>query len=90
MEVRINAKKDHRNDEDFILVDDIILPEGLEITLDEIFKTKNSNMITLDKDNLIQSGVIEYLLAIKNGETRVRVLRSNRLQKINIALASAA
>lgn len=90
MEVRINAKKDHRNDEDFILVDDIILPEGLEITLDEIFKTKNSNMITLDKDNLIQSGVIEYLLAIKNGETKVRVKRINKLHKINIALDSAA
>ena len=90
MEVRINTKKDHRNDEDFILVDDIILPEGLEVTLDDIFNTKNPDMITVDKDNLLQSGVIEYLLAIKNGETKVRVLRSNRLQKINIVLASAA
>ena len=57
-EVRINTKKDHRNDEDFILVDDIILPEGLEVTLDDIFNTKNSDMITVDKDNLLQSGVI--------------------------------
>ena len=90
MEIRNKTKKGHRNDENFILVDDIILPEGLEVTLDEIFNTKNSDMITVDKDNLLQSGVIEYLLAIKNGETKVRVLRSNRLQKINIVLASAA
>ena len=90
MEIRNKTKKGHRNDENFILVDDIILPEGLEVTLDEIFNTKNSDMITVDKDNLLQSGVIEYLLAIKNGETKVRVLRSNRLQKINIGLASAA
>ena len=90
MEIRNKTKKGHRNDENFILVDDIILPEGLEVTLDDIFNTENSDMITVDKDNLLQSGVIEYLLAIKNGETKVRVLRSNRLQKINIVLASAA
>ena len=90
MEVRNKTPKGHRNDENFILVDDIILPEGLEVTLDDIFNTENSDMITVDKDNLLQSGVIEYLLAIKNGETKVRVLRSNRLQKINIVLASAA
>jgi hypothetical protein len=90
MEIRNNTKKGHRNDEDFILVDDIILPEGLEVTIDEIFNTKNPDMITVDKDNLLQSGTIEYLLAVKKGVTMVRVLRTNRLQKINIGLASAA
>ena len=90
MEIKNKTKKGHLNEENLILVDDIILPEGLEVTLDEILNIKNSDMITVDKDNLLQSGVIEYLLAIKNGETKVRVLRSNRLQKINIVLASAA
>uniref|UniRef100_UPI0040475695 hypothetical protein n=1 Tax=Algoriphagus sp. TaxID=1872435 RepID=UPI0040475695 len=90
MEIRNKTKKGHRNDKNFILVDDIILPEGLEVTLDEIFNTKNSDMITVDKDNLLQSGVIEYLLAIKNGEKKVRIIRANKLQKINVALASAA
>jgi len=90
MEIRNITKKDHRNDEDFILVDDIILPEGLEVTIDEIFNTKNPDMITVDKDNMLQSGTIEYLLAVKKGVTMVRVLRTNRLQKINIGLASAA
>ena len=90
MEIRNITKKGHRNNEDFILVDDIILPEGLEVTIDEIFNTKNPDMITVDKDNMLQSGTIEYLLAVKKGVTMVRVLRTNRLQKINIALASAA
>jgi len=90
VEIKNKTKKGHLNEENLILVDDIILPEGLEVTLDEILNIKNSDMITVDKDNLLQSGVIEYLLAIKNGETKVRVLRSNRLQKINIVLASAA
>jgi hypothetical protein len=90
MEIRNITKKDHRNDDDFILVDDIILPEGLMVTIDEIFNTKNPDMITVDKDNMLQSGTIEYLLAVKKGVTMVRVLRTNRLQKINIALASAA
>jgi hypothetical protein len=90
MEIRNITKKDHRNDEDFILVDDIILPEGLTVTIDEIFNTKNPDMITVDKDNMLQSGTIEYLLAVKKGVTMVRVLRTNRLQKINIGLASAA
>jgi hypothetical protein len=90
MEIRNITKKDHRNDDDFILVDDIILPEGLTVTIDEIFNTKNPDMITVDKDNMLQSGTIEYLLAVKKGVTMVRVLRTNRLQKINIALASAA
>jgi hypothetical protein len=60
------------------------------VTIDEIFNTKNPDMITVDKDNMLQSGTIEYLLAVKKGVTMVRVLRTNRLQKINIALASAA
>lgn len=90
MEIRNITKKGHRNNEDFILVDDIILPEGLTVTIDEIFNTKNPDMITVDKDNMLQSGTIEYLLAVKKGVTMVRVLRTNRLQKINIALASAA
>jgi hypothetical protein len=90
MEIRNITKKGHRNDEDFILVDDIILPEGLAVTIDEIFNTKNPDMITVDKDNMLQSGTIEYLLAVKKGVTMVRVLRTNRLQKINIGLASAA
>jgi hypothetical protein len=90
MEIRNITKKGHRNNEDFILVDDIILPEGLEVTIDEIFNTKNPDMITVDKDNMLQSGTIEYLLAVKKGVTMVRVLRTNRLQKINIGLASAA
>ena len=90
MEIRNITKKDHRNDDDFILVDDIILPEGLTVTIDEIFNTKNPDMITVDKDNMLQSGTIEYLLAVKKGVTMVRVLRTNRLQKINIGLASAA
>jgi hypothetical protein len=90
MEIRNITKKDHRYDDDFILVDDIILPEGLTVTIDEIFNTKNPDMITVDKDNMLQSGTIEYLLAVKKGVTMVRVLRTNRLQKINIALASAA
>jgi hypothetical protein len=90
MEISYITKKDHRNDDDFILVDDIILPEGLTVTIDEIFNTKNPDMITVDKDNMLQSGTIEYLLAVKKGVTMVRVLRTNRLQKINIALASAA
>jgi hypothetical protein len=76
--------------EEFLRVEDILLPEGIEITLDEIFITVNHKPISIDKDNMIQSGIVTYLLAVKNGETSVPVIRVNRLQKINIGLASAA
>jgi hypothetical protein len=79
MEIRNNTKKGHRNDEDFILVDDIILPEGLTVTIDEIFNTKNPDMITVDKDNMLQSGTIEYLLAVKKGVTMVTLFESKLL-----------
>lgn len=80
----------YQNNEEFLGVEDILLPEGIEITLEEILKMDNTEHITVDKDNVIQGGIVSYLLAIKNGETKVRVLRTNRLQKINIGLASAA
>lgn len=76
--------------EEFLRVEDILLPEGLVITLDEIFNTENPEPITVDKENVIQGGIITYLLAVKNGETSLRVIRTNKLQKINIGLASAA
>ena len=83
-------KKHHNNNEEFLCLEDILLPEGIEITLEEIFTMDNTEPITVDKDNVIQGGIVSYLLAIRNGETKVRVFRSNRLQKINIGLASAA
>lgn len=70
--------------------EDILLPEGKEITLDEIFNTTNPEPITVDKDNVIQGGIITYLIAIKNGEKKVSVIRTNKLKKINIGLPSAA
>lgn len=83
-------KKHHNNNEEFLCLEDILLPEGIEITLEEIFTMDNTEPITVDKDNVIQGGIVSYLLAIRNGETKVRGFRSNRLQKINIGLASAA
>jgi hypothetical protein len=80
----------YQNNEEFLGVEDILLPVGIEITLEEIFNMDTSEHITVDKDNVIQGGIVSYLLAIKHGETKVRVLRTNRLQKINIGLASAA
>ena len=76
--------------EDVLNTEDILLPEGKQITLDEIFNTTNPEPITVDKDNVIQGEVISYLLAIKNGEKKVSVIRTNKLQKINISLPSAA
>jgi ribosomal protein L21 len=80
----------HSINEEFLRVEDILLPDGIEITLDEIFYTSNPEPILLDKENMIQGGVVTYLLAIKNGEKKVRIIRANKLQKINVALASAA
>jgi hypothetical protein len=80
----------HSINEEFLWVEDILLPDGIEITLDEIFYTSNPEPILLDKENMIQGGVVTYLLAIKNGEKKVRIIRANKLQKINVALASAA
>jgi hypothetical protein len=76
--------------EEFLRVEDILLPDGIQITLEEIFESKNPEPITVDKENVLQGGIISYLLSIKNGETKVCVIRTNKLQKINIALASAA
>lgn len=78
------------HNEDVLNTEDILLPEGKEITLDEIFNTTSPEPITVDKDNVIQGGVISYLLAIKNGEKQVSVIRTNKLQKIKIGLSSAA
>jgi hypothetical protein len=80
----------HSINEEFLWVEDILLPDGIQITLDEIFYTSNPEPILVDKDNVLQGGIIGYLLAIKNGEKMVRILRANKLQKINVALASAA
>lgn len=79
----------HQKSGEFLCLEDIILPEGIEITLEEIFNTDIKQNITVDKDNVIQDGIASYLLAINNGERKVKVFRSNRLRKINIGLASA-
>jgi ribosomal protein L21 len=78
------------HNEDVLNTEDILLLEGKEITLDEIFNTTNPEPITVDKDNVIQGGVVSYLLAIKNGKKKVSVIRTNKLQKIKIGLSSAA
>jgi hypothetical protein len=80
----------HSINEEFLWVEDILLPDGIQITLEEIFESNNTEPIMVDKENMLQGGIISYLMAIKNGETRVRVFRTKKLQKINIALASAA
>ena len=80
----------HSVNEEFLWVEDILLPDGIQITLEEIFESNNTEPIMVDKENMLQGGIISYLMAIKNGETRVRVFRTKKLQKINIALASAA
>ena len=82
--------KSHLNNEEFLCVEDILLPDGIQITLEEIFGSNNPEPILVDKENMIQGGVVTYLLAIKNGEKKVRIIRANKLQKINVALASAA
>ena len=82
--------KSHLNNEEFLCVEDILLPDGIQITLDEIFGSNYPEQILVDKDNVLQGGIIVYLLAIKNGEKKVRIIRVNKLQKINVALASAA
>jgi hypothetical protein len=84
------TNKSKLNNEEFLWVEDILLPDGIQITLDQIFNTENPEPISVDKDNVIQGGIISYLMAIKNGDIKVKVIRTNKLQKINIGLASAA
>ena len=73
-----------------ILLEDLVLPEGIELTLEDISSAGVSEQISIDKNNVILTGVISYLLAIKKGDTYVAVIRTNRLQKIKIGLDSAA
>lgn len=86
----INEQYNQIHNEDMLNTEDILLPDGIEITLDEIFNVKDPEPITVNKNNVIQGGIITYLLAIKNGEEKLRVIRTNKLQKIKIGLSSAA
>jgi ribosomal protein L21 len=79
-----------QNSGEFLWVDDLLLPAGIEITINEILNSKNLEPITVDKNNVIQGGIITYLLAIKNGQKKVMVIRTHKLQKIIIALSSKA
>ncbi|SDD64876.1 hypothetical protein SAMN04488104_104410 [Algoriphagus faecimaris] len=84
------TNKNLSNNEEFLWIEDILLPEEVQITLEEIFSTENPEPIKVDKDNVIQVGIVTYLLAVKNGETKVKVIRTTKLQKIKISLDSAA
>jgi hypothetical protein len=82
--------KPHPINDESLYLEDILLPDGIQITIEEIYATENPDPISVDKDNVLLGGIVTYLLAVKNGEKKVKVIRTNKLQKINIGLASAA
>jgi hypothetical protein len=51
--------------EEILHLEDLVLPTGIEITLEEIFRSNNPEPILVDKENMIQGGVVTYLIAIK-------------------------
>lgn len=78
------------NHKELLRIDEILIPDGIEITVEEILNNSNPDPIEVDKENVIQCGINSYLLAVKNGDNEVPVIRTSRLQKINIGLDSAA
>jgi hypothetical protein len=71
-------------------IEEIIIPEGIFISINEIEAAQNSVLVKINKDNILVEGIEAYLTHVKMGSGKIRVIRVNMLQKINISLASAA
>lgn len=85
-----NYLTDELKNKEYISLEDIYIPDGIEITINDILNMKDASPITLDKNNVLQDGIINYLLAVKNAEENVSVRRTNKLQKLKISLPSVA
>lgn len=70
--------------------DDLILPENLQMTLDEIESTGDNQPIIVNANNTIISGISTYLLAIKEGKEKIIVKTMSRFSKINVLDRKAA
>ncbi|MCP1381916.1 hypothetical protein [Runella salmonicolor] len=70
--------------------DDLILPENLQMTLDEIENTGDNQPIIVNADYTIISGISTYLLAIKEGKEKIIVKAMSRFSKINVLDRKAA
>ncbi|MCF1751384.1 hypothetical protein [Mariniradius sediminis] len=71
-------------------IDDIKLPMGIFVTIHEVLRTPPSEIVKINKDNVLVDGIGAYLMHVKRGDRKINVIRINMLQKINMRLDSAA
>lgn len=76
--------------QEFLDIEEIIIPEGISITIEEVESINQKGVVKVNKDNELVDGIAIYLQHVKRGERKIQVIRVNKLQKINIGLASAA
>ncbi|MCH7410169.1 hypothetical protein MM239_12245 [Belliella sp. DSM 111904] len=83
-------KNNYENNLEYLDIEEIIIPKGIMLTIKEVESEENLGFIKVNKDNELVDGIITYLRYVKEGRSKIQVIRINKLQKINIGLASAS
>lgn len=75
---------------EYLKIEEIIIPSGVEMTIEDVINRDYYENVIVDENNLLIRGIETYLMAIKESKSSLSITRKSKLHKINVALPLAA